>query len=416
MLKQMEPNDMMHSKKKLHLLTQQNASLEASYENSKKELERLTALMAPLERAASSIFAARVAHPGGLPGGFSADPFGVWSQVPPFPNAGAIGGYQTQMDWPVAACPGASDVMSATLQQLTESTASRPCSMKQAQETVACGKTREKKPKETEDGRQCGSSISENFRAVSPKGTKVREFASPKMTPKHAVFSVMDIHREVPKSLEPQSAPAPRTRKPRTPQGRMTPTLSDPQRAPWSLLGSPGLLRSPAQKRPSWPGLMQSPVPASPFVIMEDGGTSFSFSLRKAEGVQLGMDFVDRSAGLVVKNVETGGAVEAWNRQCAGGPAAGKAVNPGDCVTSVNGITDVEGMRRECQEKALIRLTITRAGWDDEEECASDVPSHPRVAIPSFPASFPPLNPGPPPGLIFEDLVDTPPGLPVGAE
>eukprot|EP00928_Gymnodinium_smaydae_P040554 TRINITY_DN27495_c0_g1_i1.p1 TRINITY_DN27495_c0_g1~~TRINITY_DN27495_c0_g1_i1.p1 ORF type:complete len:512 (-),score=147.09 TRINITY_DN27495_c0_g1_i1:152-1687(-) len=174
--------------------------------------------------------------------------------------------------------------------------------------------------------------------------------------------------------LSPKRVPAPRAPRAQTPQGRGPPQQREAMcRAPWSLLGSPTPAKSPTIKKMSaqrsamlnsTPSrLMQSPgVPQSPFIIMEDGGSQFSFTMRKADGVELGLDFGPNPIILVVRGILPGGAVEAWNKQCAGGPAAGKAVMVGDRVVSANGISDVPGMIKECSEKQLIKLLVQRDG------------------------------------------------------
>mmetsp|Transcript_73312 Transcript_73312/g.159022 ORF Transcript_73312/g.159022 Transcript_73312/m.159022 type:complete len:478 (-) Transcript_73312:146-1579(-) len=139
-----------------------------------------------------------------------------------------------------------------------------------------------------------------------------------------------------------------------------------PDRAPWSLLSSP----SPAPKKWAPFSLLGSPtpakspsVPASPYVIHEDGGSTFCFTLRKAMGIPLGLDTKYHEGGdsLSVAGIRPGGAVESWNKQCVGGPAAGKALMAGDVITSVNGIKGpAEAMLEECRTKLLLRLVVAR--------------------------------------------------------
>lgn len=135
-----------------------------------------------------------------------------------------------------------------------------------------------------------------------------------------------------------------------TPTRPRTPQLGS-RRAPWSLLGSPATSKWPA-------------TPKSPFVILEDGGSTFNFMIRKADGVELGLDVepdCNRKA-LVVRDVHVGGAVEAWNKQCVGGPAAGKAVCAGDRIVNVNSFTDADQMLKECRERQLLRIVVMRGG------------------------------------------------------
>mmetsp|Transcript_29030 Transcript_29030/g.69113 ORF Transcript_29030/g.69113 Transcript_29030/m.69113 type:complete len:388 (-) Transcript_29030:144-1307(-) len=132
--------------------------------------------------------------------------------------------------------------------------------------------------------------------------------------------------------------------------------VSTPQRTPLSLMQS---LATPL-----------TPLP-SPFTVNGLAGVGlvggcgiFSFTLRKADGAELGLN-VSHSADdrvLCVEGIREGGAVEAWNRQCgAGTPFAEKTVLPGDRILSVNKVSyDPNLMLQECREKQLLKLTIAR--------------------------------------------------------
>lgn len=130
---------------------------------------------------------------------------------------------------------------------------------------------------------------------------------------------------------------------------------------------------------PRTPGVCRSPMPSpsiarSPFVICENGGSIFGFTLRLASGAGLGLDFeLQEGAGLLVKCIHKGGSIEAWNHQCVGGPAAGKAVMAGDVILKVNDCDDKPGMVREIQTKSLLRLTIARGEPGSYLDCL-----HPR--------------------------------------
>lgn len=93
------------------------------------------------------------------------------------------------------------------------------------------------------------------------------------------------------------------------------------------------------------------------------GGGLFSFTLRKADRADLGLNVSHREHDKVlrVESVRPEGAVEAWNRQCVGGAAAEKAVVAGDKIISVNSIAyDPKRMLEECREKQLLKLTVVR--------------------------------------------------------
>lgn len=130
---------------------------------------------------------------------------------------------------------------------------------------------------------------------------------------------------------------------------------------------SPGPLERMGLKSPG--SVLRSPFQRSPFVHLEDGGSTFSFSLRKANGVSLGLEMVWGSPDdeeMTVTKIKPGGAIATWNNQCIGGPGAGKSVAVGDKITSVNGETNVEKMLQECREQTLLRLTITRKPSSEE--------------------------------------------------
>mmetsp|Transcript_118771 Transcript_118771/g.322250 ORF Transcript_118771/g.322250 Transcript_118771/m.322250 type:complete len:210 (-) Transcript_118771:163-792(-) len=89
----------------------------------------------------------------------------------------------------------------------------------------------------------------------------------------------------------------------------------------------------------------------------------FTFTLRKADGADLGLDVSHshKDKALRIEGVRPEGAVEAWNRQCHGGVAAEKVVREGDKIVSVNSVShDPDRMLQECKEKQLLKLTIVR--------------------------------------------------------
>lgn len=89
----------------------------------------------------------------------------------------------------------------------------------------------------------------------------------------------------------------------------------------------------------------------------------FTFTLRKADGADLGLNVSHHENGtaLRVEGVRPEGAVEAWNRQCAGSAAQEKVVVIGDNIIAVNGISDdPKKMLDECRDKQLLRLTVAR--------------------------------------------------------
>lgn len=116
------------------------------------------------------------------------------------------------------------------------------------------------------------------------------------------------------------------------------------------------------------PGMKSPSVAPSPYIICESGGTVFGFTLRRAENFSLGLNISHThcSDGLRVESVNDGGALAAWNKQCAGGPAAGKAVIAGDRIVRVNNATVPDEMLSECKESKLLKFTVVRGELDGD--------------------------------------------------
>jgi len=83
----------------------------------------------------------------------------------------------------------------------------------------------------------------------------------------------------------------------------------------------------------------------------------------------LGTKLTEDGRALCVTDVKPGGAIDSWNRQCVGGPSAGKAVNPGDKVVAVNGVTEPQAMLQELHERRMLGLAVVRG----DPDC--DIPS-----------------------------------------
>jgi len=97
--------------------------------------------------------------------------------------------------------------------------------------------------------------------------------------------------------------------------------------------------------------------------LPSQGQRIFSFTLRKADGTDLGLNVShhEDDKALRVEGVRPEGAVEAWNRQCVGSTASDKAVCPGDRIVSINGVVnDPTKMLEECRDKQLLKITVTR--------------------------------------------------------
>lgn len=86
---------------------------------------------------------------------------------------------------------------------------------------------------------------------------------------------------------------------------------------------------------------------------------AFTLTLRRADNVPLGLDVRGETGEpcLMVDAVRPGGAVEAWNRQCAGDT---REIRPGDRIIMINSAKDADAMREECLTKHLLRMTVFR--------------------------------------------------------
>eukprot|EP00439_Symbiodinium_sp_Y106_P062812 s482_g9.t1 len=198
---------------------------------------------------------------------------------------------------------------------------------------------------------------------------------------------------EEPEASKQVEAATPFTPKPRTDPD--TPPSALPEVPAFPLLSSPVPLSAPislaeslgqATPQRTQVSLMQSLIEMpSPFTVngragagMVGGNGIFSFTLRKADGTELGLNVSHSNDDrvLCVEGIRPGGAVEAWNRQCLGPGSTftEKAVFQGDRIISVNQICyDPNKMLQECKEKQLLKLTIARGN----------------VSLPSAPAQGP---------------------------
>jgi hypothetical protein len=106
-----------------------------------------------------------------------------------------------------------------------------------------------------------------------------------------------------------------------------------------------------------------TPPPSPGDVVATADKLAFTFTLRKADGADLGLNVShhENDRSLRVEGVRPDGAVDAWNRQCSCSTFAYKTVLPGDTIVSVNGITqDPAKMLEECRDRQLLKLAIER--------------------------------------------------------
>lgn len=143
------------------------------------------------------------------------------------------------------------------------------------------------------------------------------------------------------------------------------------QMAPPEPFESPGI-RKPLSLVETVPNTLTTPVRsgrATPVSVPASPGdfnpSTFTFTLRKADGLSLGLNVSHRddAPALLVEQIQPDGAVEAWNRQCVSTQGAvDRSVRPGDQITAINSIVgDPVLMLEECQTKKLLKFTVVRA-------------------------------------------------------
>jgi len=112
---------------------------------------------------------------------------------------------------------------------------------------------------------------------------------------------------------------------------------------------------------------------------------TFQLILRRADNVPLGLDVRGDpdEISLVVESVRSGGAVEAWNRQC---PDNCRIVKAGDQIIKINDAEDSEAMRSECVNKQLLRITVHR-GPAHESQHVGNMRADADEFVPGHPAA-----------------------------
>eukprot|EP00931_Biecheleriopsis_adriatica_P100834 TRINITY_DN76074_c0_g1_i1.p1 TRINITY_DN76074_c0_g1~~TRINITY_DN76074_c0_g1_i1.p1 ORF type:complete len:367 (+),score=77.84 TRINITY_DN76074_c0_g1_i1:72-1103(+) len=134
-------------------------------------------------------------------------------------------------------------------------------------------------------------------------------------------------------------------------------------------LASPSLQPGGEQQRVAPPGLIAAS--GGPEVI------TFTFTLRKADNTDLGLDVSSGKAddGLLVEKILPGGAAEAWNRHQDPATGAGRDLRRGDRIIKVNETEgDIAAMLEECRLKKLLKFTVQRAGSETQGTKLPDPP------------------------------------------
>jgi len=156
--------------------------------------------------------------------------------------------------------------------------------------------------------------------------------------------------------------------------------------------GTPEVTPRPHLQQSCVPATPQLPPPSpSPFFSL-GGSLLFMFTIRRADGVELGLDvMVDEvNQELTVRNVIPNGAAEAWNRQCFAGPYSSKAIVPTDRIVGINGRCDCQGMLEECRERQLLKIFVVRGDLPHMDIPAGfcgvpdSIPTIQFVAVPVF--------------------------------
>jgi len=125
----------------------------------------------------------------------------------------------------------------------------------------------------------------------------------------------------------------------------------------------------------------------------------FTFTLRKADGVELGLQVSHREfdKAIRVEGIKAEGAIGAWNRQWAcSGSSSEKVVLIGDKIVRINGITnDPQRMLQECKDKQLLKIEIVRGHDTVGDQTPPEVPPASKTAglradaVAFVPASLP---------------------------
>jgi hypothetical protein len=99
----------------------------------------------------------------------------------------------------------------------------------------------------------------------------------------------------------------------------------------------------------------------NPCTFSEDGSALFSFTHRRANGVQWGLVVTcdEHQRALIVNDVQPGGAIDSWNRQVLGGPKADKVLKAGDLIVSINSKRSCKAMMDE-HSSMLWKIEVVR--------------------------------------------------------
>merc|ERR1719223_761701 len=133
----------------------------------------------------------------------------------------------------------------------------------------------------------------------------------------------------------------------------------------WLLPWTPGINCPTTEQRD---GVLPTTFPfAQPYLAFAGnvcGAASYSISLRKADGLGLGLEVtrLEDPPGLRVESIDPAGVVEAWNRRCAGDFSPERIVRPHDVIIAVNGHGMPDVMLKEFETQWAEQLQARAAG------------------------------------------------------
>lgn len=132
----------------------------------------------------------------------------------------------------------------------------------------------------------------------------------------------------------------------------------------WSSCSSPcGSPRKPVSP-PVTSACLSADAPVFKPASSGGDGAMFTFAIRKADNVQLGLNITPSvdNGSFVIEDVLKDGAVMAWNKQVADSAKKVQALRAGDVIVAINGATSCNAMLNEMKTTLFMRMTVHRPG------------------------------------------------------
>lgn len=138
---------------------------------------------------------------------------------------------------------------------------------------------------------------------------------------------------------------------------------------------SGGYPTTPEVRKKDLSSMLASPCPQTPPpTSYPTTPHDYSFIIRKADGVPLGLDLTPTKTknkdGLRIDGIHAGGAIEAWNKQCPSPEEvpSSRAIVPGDVLVQVNqAYGNKDEMLNECKSHHLLWLAFLRGDQNAAE-------------------------------------------------